>query len=959
MAQTAAHAGSGARAGAGVLRGHVTDPTGALIPGAHVVVSTAAGVTVAMVTADSGGAYQVSGLAAGSYILKSSADGFTSATTPRITLAAGQVSTVDVAMAIQAEQQSVTVSDEDTPAVSTDADSNADAVVVEDKDLDSLSDDPDELSNELTALAGPSAGPNGGQIYVGGFSGGQLPPKSAIREIRVNQNPFSAEYDQLGYGRVEILTKPGTDQLHGRFFMQGNDNGFNTGNPFTASIPPYHSVQYDGNLSGSLGKNASFFFNVEQRNNQSANVYSLTDAVENAANTWVSEQQSGSIFNPTSHTEVSPRIDLQLGSKHTLTARYQFERYTQAGALSSQQLPEQSNQSTYLEHTLQLSDSWTVNEHMVNETRYQYERNHWTNSPVATTPTINVSGYFTGGGNSGQSTQDHQDSMELWNITTTSVGTHALKFGTRLRWYRDANWTNSNYNGTFSFTSLASYLTLRNDLTQGKSWTQIATAGGLPTLLSYTTGPNAVSADGFDAALFVQDDWKINNALTLSAGLRWEAQNHIPDHSDFAPRLAFAYALDGHQPGAQAKTVLRGGYGFFYDRLSFFNNIMALHRYSGNAGSQTQYQIPDPTCFDDTSLTNIAPVASLGSECGVARSQAQTIEQLSPSYTSPYVGLASLSLERQLTKTTSVSITGIRSYGVHQLITRDANAYLAGSYAYGSSTLTGTRPDATHGVVQQTSSEGIYKQNQLNANINAHINPRFNFSGYYTLANAHSITGTVSDSWNSHLDYQRSSWRPRHQVFLMGSYMAPWHLTLNPFLVAQSGKPYTFTSPYDLTGDNFYNSRPAVAAAASCAAPQSASTPRYVSTGNGCFDMIPDTTETPIAGGTGNGPGAVAVNLRVSRAIGFGSVAKAVGDGPAPGGPKAATGTRGGSADTGRRYALTFTAQALNLFNDINYGTPVGTVNSTYFGESTSLAGGIFSTSSAARRVFAQAVFSF
>ena len=118
--------------------------------------------------------------------------------------------------------------------MSTDAGENASAIVLKGNDLDALSDDPDELSNELTALAGPSAGPNGGQIYIDGFTGGQLPPKSAIREIRINQNPFSAEFDRLGYGRIEILTKPGTDMLHGRFFGMGNDSSFNTGNPVYA-----------------------------------------------------------------------------------------------------------------------------------------------------------------------------------------------------------------------------------------------------------------------------------------------------------------------------------------------------------------------------------------------------------------------------------------------------------------------------------------------------------------------------------------------------------------------------------------------------------------------------------------------------------------------------------------------------------------------------------------------------
>jgi hypothetical protein len=155
---------------------------------------------------------------------------------------------------------------DESPMVNVEAGGNASAVVLKGKDLDALSDDPDELSNELTALAGPSAGPNGGQIYIDGFSGGQLPPKSAIREIRINQNPFSAEFDRLGYGRIEILTKPGTDKLHGQFFIQGNDKPFNTGNPFTNTIPSYYSYQFNGTVSGAISKTASFFASAEQRN---------------------------------------------------------------------------------------------------------------------------------------------------------------------------------------------------------------------------------------------------------------------------------------------------------------------------------------------------------------------------------------------------------------------------------------------------------------------------------------------------------------------------------------------------------------------------------------------------------------------------------------------------------------------------------------------------------------------
>jgi hypothetical protein len=327
------------------IHGHVADPSGALLPGAKITVATAAGSTVATTTSDASGSYAVNGLAPGSYVVKAAFEGFAPETSPAIQLTAGQAKRIDMTMATVVEQQSVTVTDEEAPMVSVEASGNTSSVVLKDKDLDALSDDPDELSNELTALAGPSAGPNGGEVYISGFTGGQLPPKSAIREIRINQNPYSSEFDHLGYGRIEILTKPGTDQLHARFFVQGNDDTFNTGNPFTKTIPAYHSIQYNGSLSGSISKSASYFLSVDERNNQNASIYSVTTAVSDPTNTkpYIVGTESGGLFSPSTHTEVSPRIDLQLGQKNTLTMRYQFERFSQSGGIQSLQLPTQSS----------------------------------------------------------------------------------------------------------------------------------------------------------------------------------------------------------------------------------------------------------------------------------------------------------------------------------------------------------------------------------------------------------------------------------------------------------------------------------------------------------------------------------------------------------------------------------------------------------------------------------------
>ena len=155
------------------IHGHIADPTGALIPGATVTITNALGVAVKSTTSDASGSYSVTGLAPGGYIVQATVEGFAPFTSTTLQLAAGQTKRVEVSMAIEANEQSVTVTDEEgAPEVSTDAGSNASAIVLKGKDLDALSDDPDELSNELTALAGPSAGPNGGQIYIDGFTGG-------------------------------------------------------------------------------------------------------------------------------------------------------------------------------------------------------------------------------------------------------------------------------------------------------------------------------------------------------------------------------------------------------------------------------------------------------------------------------------------------------------------------------------------------------------------------------------------------------------------------------------------------------------------------------------------------------------------------------------------------------------------------------------------------------------------
>jgi len=235
----------------GTLRGQVTDPSGAAVTSATVLVTAPSGAATTATT-NRDGVFEVTGLAPGKYGVKVIAPGFTTYENPGIDIAAGQAQKLNVSMSIEMQEEKVEVTDT-TTKVDVNPANNAGAIVMQGKDLEALSDDPDELQSELQALAGPSAGPNGGQIYIDGFTAGQLPPKASIREIRINQNPFSAEYDKLGYGRIEILTKPGTDQYHGQFFLTGNTAGFNSRNPFedlpAGTQPPgYYTTQFSANV---------------------------------------------------------------------------------------------------------------------------------------------------------------------------------------------------------------------------------------------------------------------------------------------------------------------------------------------------------------------------------------------------------------------------------------------------------------------------------------------------------------------------------------------------------------------------------------------------------------------------------------------------------------------------------------------------------------------------------------
>jgi hypothetical protein len=961
-----------AQAPGGTLRGSVTDPSGGAVVGATVLLTDSAGKTTTGQT-NKTGAYEFKNLPADNYSITVGATGFALFQKDSVAIKANQAQTLDVPLALEVQKQKVEVTDSET-TVDVNPSNNASALVLKGKDLDALSDDPDELQSELTALAGPSAGPNGGQIYIDGFTGGQLPPKSSIREVRINQNPFSAEFDKLGYGRIEILTKPGTNQFHGQFLFDVNDDVFNAPNPFVSKIPPYHTFLFGGNVSGPINKKASFFLDTERRNIGDASI--VNAVVLNSS--FTPTPFTAAISNPKTRTSVSPRIDWQATKNNTITLRYRYVLINDTndlGTTASFALPTQAFNSSTSEQVVQASDTYVISSTVVNETHFQYTRDSLNQTAQNFTTTISVPGAFVDGGNNQGNIVNLGDTYELQNYTSMSIGKHYLKFGGRLRDYQLSNSANTNFNGTFTFgarqfqgqtlTGLEAFQITQEGLAAGETLPQIIAAGGGPSQFNIAAGLPFASINQFDLGLYAQDDWRLRPNMTLSLGLRFETQDNISDHADVAPRLAFAWGLG--RKGATPKTVIRAGWGMFYDR---FTDTYVLEAEQLNGINQQQFVVNSPTFFPD-----IPPVTSLPASI-------PTIYRVSPNLRAPYTMQGALSLERQLTKSLNMALTYIHSDGVHALLSRNINAPLPGTFNP-ADPLSGTRPLGNIGNVYEFESDGVFHQNQFIANANWRMGTRISLFGYYVLNYANSDTaGATSfpaNQFDLAADYGRAAFDIRQRAFIGGTISLPYGFRASPFIIASSGIPFNITIGQDLNGDSLFTDRPSFATSATL--PQNLVMTKY-----GNFDLAPAANAAIIPPNLGTGPSQFTVNLRLSKTFGFGKKADtnaAGGRGNRPpgtfGGPVGGGSTGGGGGGGGRggpggggggmggfggdssghRYSLTLGVAGRNIFNRVNLGAPVGNLSSPLFGQSISLAGGIFNSQAANRRVDLVATFSF
>lgn len=969
----------------GSLTGQVYDSLGAVLVGATVIAVDSNGKEKSVIT-NKQGEFVINGLAPGKYIIRATAPNFSLYESTDFEISAGQKSELTIAMTIAAIETKVEVGNDNQ--VDQDPSNNASQTVLKGKDIDDLPDDPDELTAYLQAMAGAASGPDGAQISIDGFSGGRMPPKEAIREIRFNQNPFSAEYDRIGFGRVDILTKPGFDKFRGGANFNFNDESLNSRNPFSVNRAPSQARNFGGNLSGPIkSKKSSFFVDFNYNQNDNSNV--ITATILDASNNIVGFNQDYTI--PTRRIGFSPRVDYALNDNNTLQGRYSFSKNTSENqGIGGFSLPTRAFDSENIEHEFNITESMIINPKTVNETRFQYQYNRRDQNGDNSIPSIFVSSAFNGGGAQIGANYNKSNRWELQNYTTTSFGKsaeHPIKFGFRLRSISIDDYSVSGYGGSFTFAGVRNPVTGDIIYSSIEQYRQKVLGNPdpifNPTQYSLTTGNPLASVSQIDYGIFITDDWKARKDLTLSVGLRYENQTNIHSNFNFAPRIGFAW-----QPGLggakQPKTVFRGGFGIFYDRFGEGNTLTTRRR---DGVSQLNYVVTNNAAllgqavFTNSGVTNAPTAAQLASLAPLTSIPYRVDDSLQ----SPYSIQSVFSVERQLPMRSTISATFLASKSLHILRMRNINAPVCPTIDVCPADMTTAaiqllRPDKTLGNVFQFESSGYSVSKQLNVNFRTLFSNRITLFGNYSLSYVNGDTDSFTSfrgggggggfpayTYDLSGELAESSFNSRHSFFLGGSIGMPWGIRISPTIIANSSRRFNITSGIDTNKDSVFTERPTYAAlAARC---------QQRGLTNSFCDIsgISNPGTTIIPRNYGDAPGSFVVNMNLSKTFGFGGPKTTAaqdqngnqqgnnrggnrggggggggrgGRGGGGGGPQVIMMGggggmfMGGGGDASKPYNLTVGINVRNIFNNVNLGSPQGSLTSPYFGESISTGGG-------------------
>lgn len=743
------------------IQGTVLDPSGAVVPEATVTLKRGAKSMEPPVRTGSAGDFRFDAVAEGTYSLEVMHEGFKLSIT-QLRVAVRRMAPLRIELAIAAVSSEIAVGAADAVPLSTETAENRDSATLDLSMIERVPVfDQDVVATMTTFLDPASIGAGGAQLVVNGMEVNNVGvTPSAIQEVRINQNPYSAEFARPGRGRLEIITKATTSEYHGTFNSIFRDSVWNARDAFALVRAPEQRRIFEGSLTGPVGhsKSTSFLFSGErQEEDLQAVVFAR----------GLSGDIRDNVPAPKRNTQISFRIAHRFNTRHTDYWQYNDREFPSDNpGVGGVVLAEAGTHVQPVEREVIFNDQWTLSSKWLNQFQSLIGREREETTSVSAAPKIVVQDAFTAGGAQVRllRTENHAQGND---ISSWSSGRHLVRFGVNLPdWSRRGVDDYSNFGGIFYFSSLAAY------------------AAAQPYAYRQQQGSGHVVYWQKELGGFLQDDYKVGSDLSLSLGVRYNWQNYLRDNNNFAPRLAFALA-----PHHSRKTVLRGGAGIFYDRTNA-GPIADVLRYNGQVLRNiliTNPTYPNPFLF-----------------AGGLQAQPSDIVRFAPNIREPYSVQYSMGVEEQIAKRTTIAATYRGAVGIKNFRSRDVNAPLPPDYLI--------RPDAALGVWRQIESSGRQLDNALDLTLRGDVTRYFSGVAQYTLSHSSNNTGGITwfpaNQYDPKGEWGRSDLDQRHRLNLLGTINSGKWLNLGIGLTVASGKPYTLTTGQDLYHTGLANARP-------------------------------------------------------------------------------------------------------------------------------------------------------
>jgi hypothetical protein len=514
----------------------VVDPSNAVIPGATVTVSgveeaTRAAIVPPVQTTPDGVA-TVPRLVPGRYNVQADFPGFDPGQLKDVRLRPGDNKHV-IVLPLQKVEESVAVG-QDKQEEAADRRGAAFGTTLTREQMDALSDDPDEMQRQLQEMAGPGA-----VIRIDSFEGGTLPPKAQIKAIHITRDQFAAENHGAEGTFIDIITQPGVGPIRTNLNYNVHTSGMTARNPLATTKNSDQAQNYGMFINGGLIKNkASFSLGV--RGNNTYEMPVLTAALPGGT-----RSETLRVKAPRIGTFINGNFDYAVTRDQTLRFAYNQNDTTNRNVgIGGYNLPDRAYTTENHFHTLRVQEAGPLGRRMFTNTRVNIG---WTDSSSRAAlelPTIRVLDAFTAGGAQvagGRHSKDLSIASDLDYVR----GIHSIRAGTLLEanWFRSDD--TSNYLGTYTFESIDAY------------------NAGRPRSYTRRIGDPRIDFVNAQAGVYIQDDIRVRKSLTLTPGVRYEAQTHVRDYGNIGPRFGVTWA-----PFKNGKTTLRASWGLFYDWLT-------------------------------------------------------------------------------------------------------------------------------------------------------------------------------------------------------------------------------------------------------------------------------------------------------------------------------------------------------------------------------------------------------